>query len=141
MIKKEHDFDISAVYFWSDGSAVLGPSKRHPAFIANRLSEILDTSEPNQSRHCPGKLNPAYDGSRGLRADAITSESRWLNEPAFLVLPEDKWPEDVPQTNPTLDLVADAPAEVVQLVEVASRLSPQLLDLSRYSSFIRAVFN
>ena len=24
MIKKEHDFDISAVYFWSDSSAVLG---------------------------------------------------------------------------------------------------------------------
>ena len=83
MIKKEHDFDISAVYFWSDSSAVLGqirvPSKRHPAFTANRLSVFLDTSEPNQWLHCPGKLNPANDGSRGLRADAITSESRWVN--------------------------------------------------------------
>ena len=140
MIKKEHDFDISPVYFWSDSSAVLGqirgPSKGHPAFIANRLSEILDTLEPNQWRHCPGNLNPADDGSRGLRADAITSEGRWLNGPVFLVLPGDKWPEDVPQTKPTLDIVADAPAEVVQLVEVASRLSPQLLNLSRCSSFI-----
>ena len=92
MIKKEHDFDISPVYVWSDSIAVLGqirgPSKHHPAFIANRLSEILDTSESNQWRHCPGKLNPADDGSRGLRAYAITSESRWLNGPAFLVLPE-----------------------------------------------------
>ena len=141
MIKKEHDFDIFPVYFWSDSIAVLGQlrgsSKRNPAFIANRLSEILDTSELNQWRHCPGKRNPADDGSRGLRTDAVTSESRWLNGPAFLVLPEDKWPENVPQTKPTLDLVADAPAEVHQLVEVASRLSPQLLDLSRYSPFIK----
>ena len=94
MIKKEHDFDISAVYFWNDSSAALGqirgPSKRHPTFIPNKLSGILDTSEPNQWRHCPGKRNPADDGSRGLRADAITSESRWLNGPAFLVLLEDK---------------------------------------------------
>ena len=40
MIKQEHVFDISAVYFWSDSSAVLeqilGPWKRHPVFIANR---------------------------------------------------------------------------------------------------------
>ena len=94
MIKKEHDFDIAALYFWSDSRAVLGhirgPSKRHPAFIANRLSEILDTSEPNLWLHCPGKLNPADDGSRGLRADAITSESCWLNGPALLLLTEDK---------------------------------------------------
>ena len=125
VIQREHDYKISTVCFWSDSSTVIGqirgPSKRHPSFTANRLSEILDTSEPNQWRHCPGKLNPADDGSRGLRADAITSDSRWLNGPAFLLLPENQWPK----TNPTPDLVADTPVEVVQLAEVTSRLSRQ----------------
>ena len=94
MIQKEHDYEVSSTYYWSDSSAVIGQihgeSKRHPAFTANRLSEILDTSEPQQWRHCPGKLNPADDGSRGLRADAITSNCRWLNGPAFLLLSEDQ---------------------------------------------------
>ena len=139
VIQTEHDYKISTVCFWSDKGAVIGqirgPSKRHPAFIANRLSEILDTSEPNQWRHCPGKLYPTDDDSRGLRADAVMYDSRWLNGPAFLLLQEDQRAEDIPKTNPTPDLVADTPVEVVQLAEVTSRLSPQLVDLSRYSSF------
>ena len=80
MIQKEHDYEISSTHYWSDSSAVIGrirgESKRHPAFTANRLSEILDASEPQQWRHCPGKLNPADDGSRGLKADAITPNCR-----------------------------------------------------------------
>ena len=77
MIQKEHDYEISTIWFWSDSSAVIGqirgPSKHHPTFIANRLSEILDTSEPDQWRHCPGKLNPADEGTRGMGAGATTS--------------------------------------------------------------------
>ena len=41
MIQKENDYEISTIWFWSDSSAVIGqirgPSKRHPAFIANIL--------------------------------------------------------------------------------------------------------
>ena len=99
MIQKEHDYKVSSTYYWSDSSVVIcqirGESKRHPAFTANRLSKFLDTSEPRQWRHCPGKLNPADDGSRGLKADAITPNCRWLNGLAFLLLSEDQWPEDI----------------------------------------------
>lgn len=68
-------------------------SKCHPAFIANRIGEILDSTKPCQWNHCPGELNLADDGSRGLPATLITSRSRWLNGPAFLLLPEEKWPK------------------------------------------------
>ena len=89
-IQKEHDYEVSSSYYWSDSSAVIGrihrESKRHPAFTAIRLFEILDTSELQQWRHCPGKLNPADDGSRGLKADAITPNCHWLNGPSFLLL-------------------------------------------------------
>ena len=98
MIQKEHDFEISSTHYWSDSSAVIGQicgeSNQHPAFTANRLSEILDASE--QWCHCPGKLKPADDGSHGLKADAISPNCCWLNGPAFLLLSEDKWPEDIP---------------------------------------------
>ena len=96
---KEHDYAISSTCYWSDSTAVIGQirgeSKRHSAFTANRLSEILDASEPQQWRYCPGKLNPADDGSRGLKADAITPNCHWLNGPAFLLLSENLWPEDI----------------------------------------------
>ena len=52
VIGKEHDYEVSSTYYWSDSSAVIGQirgeSKRHPAFTANRLSKILDTSESQQ---------------------------------------------------------------------------------------------
>ena len=80
IIQREHDYEISTVTFWSDSSAVIGQirglSKRHPSLTANRVSEILETSEPQQWRHCCGKLNPADDASRGLKADAITPDGR-----------------------------------------------------------------
>ena len=141
MIQKEHDYEVSSTYYWSDSSAVTGQihgeSKRHPAFTANRLSEILDTSEPQQWRHCPGKLNPADDGSRGLRADAITSNRRWLNGPAFLLLSEDQWPEHISKSKFAHDVTCEVPCETLMSVVDAWKLNPLFIDLSRYSSFAK----
>ena len=141
MIQKEHDYEISSTHYWSDSSAVIGQirgeSKRHPAFTANRLSEILDASEPQQWCHCPGKLNSADDGSRGLKADAITPNCRWLNGPAFLLKSEDQWPEDIPKSKFTTDMTCETPAEINMSAAVAWKLSPELMDLSHYSSFVK----
>ncbi|KAL9977438.1 hypothetical protein ACROYT_G014841 [Oculina patagonica] len=97
VVIKEHDYIIDSTYYWTDSSTVFqwirGVSKRHPAFIANRIGEILDSTEPNQWNHCPGQLNPADDGSRGLPVSSIASGSRWVNGPAFLHLPEERWPK------------------------------------------------
>ena len=97
VIIKEHDYRIDSTYLWADSSTVfqwiLGESKRHPAFIANRVGEILNTTEGSQWNHCPGPVNPADDGSRGLPVTAITSASRWLNGPVFFTLSEEKYPK------------------------------------------------
>ena len=144
MIQKEHDYEVSSTYYWSDSNAVIGQirgeSKRHPAFTANRLSEIPDTSEPQQWRHCPGKLNPADDGSRGLKADSITPNCRWLNGPSFLLLSEDQWPEDIPKSMFAPDVtceVPEVPGETFMSAVDGWKLNPQFIDLSRYSSFVK----
>ena len=72
---------------------IRGVSKRHPAFIANRIGEILDLTDPCQWDHFPGLLNPADHGSKGLPVTSTTSGSSWLNGLAFLLLPEEKWPK------------------------------------------------
>ena len=99
IIEKEHDYNFSSMHFWSDSTTVLhwirGASTRHVSFIANRLSEILDTTESTQWHYCPTKLNPADDGTRGLPASSITLNSKWLNGPDFLQLGESEWPVDI----------------------------------------------
>ena len=97
----------------------------------------FDTSEPQQWRHCPGKLNPADDGSLGLRADAITSNCRWLNGPAFLLLSEDQWPEDISKSKFAPDVTCEVPCETLMSVVDGWKLNPLFIDLSRYSSFVK----
>ena len=97
VVIKEHDYIIDSTYFCTDSSTVFqwirGVSKRHPAFIANRIGEILDSIDLCQWNHCPGLLNPADHSSRGLPVTSIKSGSSWLNGPAVLPLPEEKWPK------------------------------------------------
>ena len=145
VVIKEHDYIIDSTYFWTDSSTVFqwihGVSKRHPTFIANRIGEILDSTYPCQWNHCPGLLNPADDGSRGLPVTSITSGSRWLNGPAFLLLPEEKWPKgnsaleppkqyvDDPQTRETAVTCID---EVKDTKNQTEHFSP-----AKYSSLTR----
>ncbi len=143
---KEHDYELEAVYYWSDSTTVLqwirGTSKRHPSFIANRLGEILDSTEPNQWRYCPSKLNPADDGSRGLPVSAITSGSRWLTGPGYLREEEQAWPED--KTIKSAPMECEPPNdENILDVQWSSKASTEkknteILNLAKYSSYFRA---
>ncbi|XP_068728886.1 uncharacterized protein [Montipora capricornis] len=47
------------------------------------------------------------DGSPGLPVTSITSGSRWLNGPAFLLLPEEKWPKGNSTLGPPKQYVDD----------------------------------
>ena len=95
---------MDSTYLWADSSTVFqwirGESKRHPSFVANRVGEILGTTEPSQWNHCLGPVNPTYDGSRGLPVTAITSESRWLNSPVILILSEKSGLKEIQSLNP-----------------------------------------
>ena len=55
-------------------------------------------TEPQQCCHCPGKLNPANDGSHSLEADTITPNCCWFKGTAYLLLSEDQEPEDIPRS-------------------------------------------
>jgi len=40
-----------------------------------------------------------------------------MNGPAFLLLPEDHWPEDIPKTKLPPDFACDVPTETVLLAD------------------------
>lgn len=61
-------------------------------FMANRITEIMETIAPHQWRHVPGILKPADECSRGLCPSEMDSNHRWYRGPEFLSLPPEQWP-------------------------------------------------
>jgi hypothetical protein len=94
LVQSEIDWDISNVIFWTDSTTVLqyiNKSRRFHCFIATRLEEIHEYTQPEQWRYVPGRLNPADDGSRGLPVESFLS--KWWSEPEFLYEDVNQWPE------------------------------------------------
>ena len=89
VVIKEHDYIIHSTHFWTDSTMfrwICGVSEHQPDIIANRIDEILDTTEPNQWNHCPGDLNPADDGSRGTSSELYYTRESLAKWPCTLTL-------------------------------------------------------
>ncbi len=86
---------IETPVFWTDATSVLqytgNESKRFYTFVANRVAKIQSTTEVLQWRYVDSALNPADDGSRGVKAEELTKSRRWLVSPEFLWKTEDSW--------------------------------------------------
>ena len=96
LILKEIDLVVSASFFWTDSKITLqyinNETRRFKTYVANRVAEIRDASQPCQWRHCPGSLNPADKASRGISAQRFLTSKRWFKGLAFLIKPEEEWP-------------------------------------------------
>ena len=80
--------DKSKWVFWSDSMDVLywirGQSRKFKLFVANRVGEIQASTNPEQWRYVPTKLNPSDLLIRGLSVSPRTEEDKWWSGPAFL---------------------------------------------------------
>ena len=96
LILKEIDLVMSTSFFWTDSKITLqyinNETRRFKTYVANRVAEIRDASQPCQWRHCPGSLNPADEASRGIWAQRFLTSERWFKGPAFLMKLEEDWP-------------------------------------------------
>lgn len=102
MILRELDLPVDDVFFWTDSTCTLGyianQDKRFKVFVANKLAAIHESTQVSQWHYVNTKLNPADDASRGLSAQELVSNKRWLNGPDFLWSNEDDWPQP-PESN------------------------------------------
>ena len=97
-IVKEHEMKINSCSFWSDSTTVLqwihSSHRKQQVFVANRVAEILDTTDVSQWKHVSGINNPADIGTRAINIEEL-KRSEWLTGPAWLRQPKGEWPEQV----------------------------------------------
>ena len=97
MMQHELDVALEEEFFWTDSTCVLSyitnKEKRFQTFVANRITTIHEGSRPDQWNYVDTDSNPADDAFRGLSAEDIIHQSRWINGPPFLWEAEDRWPK------------------------------------------------
>ena len=77
---------VDKVFMRTDSTTVLqwiNSTNKHPIFIANRVSEILENTSVDQWNHVATCDNPADASTRGMPAEVLQSSS-WVKGPDFL---------------------------------------------------------
>ncbi|XP_033127085.1 uncharacterized protein LOC117124857 [Anneissia japonica] len=100
-LKEEMSLKFDRVIFFSDSiiafSWIRGQSRLYRSFVANRVAEIQNQTDPADWRHIPGEHNIADQASRGIKVKDL--EHDWKNGPAFLKLPDEQWPKSIPKAD------------------------------------------
>ena len=139
MIQKELDVLSSQITYWTDSTTVLqyikSETTRFHSFVSNRVAEINDVLDPKSWIHVPGRLNAA-DCSRGLSAQEILGESRWIHGPKFLWKEQNYWP-DQPACQPSGE--DDPEVKWGSWLVLTSEISDAFMDPKRTSSWTHLV--
>ncbi|XP_014679127.1 PREDICTED: uncharacterized protein LOC106818975, partial [Priapulus caudatus] len=88
LLETELKVGIQRHVYWSDSEVVLkylrNEVKRFKPFVANRVAEIRDLTQPEDWHHVPTDCNPADLCSRGTTVAALDPNSLWFQGPPFL---------------------------------------------------------
>ena len=91
------EIEQTKVTYWVEscnvGYWIHSQSQNFKPFVAHRVGEIHQDSNPEQWRYVSGKLNPADHGTRGLTVEELVENECWWGVPAFLNQPKENWPE------------------------------------------------
>ena len=143
LLQRELNYKDAVHVYWSDSRVVLGyianESKRFHVFVANRVEQIREQTDPSQWRYVDTKNNPADIASRGTNAADLV-KSTWFSGPVFLWQPELPVKDEI--TDCTIDPLGDP--EVRKVSCLASCAEPErhsslLARLEYFSSWYRAV--
>ena len=100
MLMKVLQYENLEEFYWSDSKVVLGyisnEAKRFHTYVANRIQQIRNHTEPGQWNYVSTQENPADFVSRGLSVRSLLEKTNWLNGPDFL------WQQDL-QTSTATD--------------------------------------
>ena len=85
---EELKMKVDNVYFYSDSKTVINyihnDYSNFGVFVAHRIPEIRNHSEPKQCYYVPSKLNVADHATRCVNVQNLQNNCRWFNGPKFL---------------------------------------------------------
>ena len=135
-IVKEHESEIQSCNLWTDSTTVLqwihSSHRKQQIFVANRVAEILDTTDVSQWIQVSGINNPTKIGTRPISVDQL-KRSEWLTESAWLKQPDNEWPEQV-----NLEFTSDEQNEQMAFISTTKEKEP-IVQCERFSNFVRLV--
>ncbi|XP_061717619.1 uncharacterized protein LOC133525351 [Cydia pomonella] len=138
-ILQAHRFKPSATIFWTDSTTVLkwirSDARAFKPFVAHRLGEILETTNPSDWRWIPTFLNIADDATKPKRTD-FTASHRWFTGPQFLVEPSCTWPTERVIDEEEISPDPELKSNLVVLLLDTPHLN-LLPDPTRFSSWLR----
>ena len=105
-------------------------------FVRTRVNEILSLTNKEQWKHCPGEMNPADLGSRGVLATQLKEIVLWWEGPECLRKPQADWPKLSRLEN---DESVEAERKVSSLAVPVNK--PQgigsMIELSKHSNLLK----
>ena len=137
------------VLYWTDSTDVLfwlRNRKPRKIFVENRVTSILQLTEPEQWRHVKGTENPADCGTRGISLAELVNQEKWFKGPQF-ILNDDSL---IAQSETTAELSPEAQKEskketlsTTVTVTTATRASSSddnnLFDITKCSSLKQVI--
>ncbi|XP_070378097.1 uncharacterized protein [Dermacentor albipictus] len=137
-LERSLSLPIAKWYLWTDSSIALqwvrGPAQQWKPFVANRVLEIQQRSDPDIWNHCSGIENAADLLTRGVTRQVLQSSSLWWNGPAWLSKPSTCWPRHEGTTDM---IIAEEERRTLRVHNVTVKES--VLPLQKYSSLSRLV--
>ena len=128
------------VVCWTDSMVTLHWIRRQNScwkpFVANRVSEIQSTWDPECWQYCASKDNPADLLTRGVTCDHLISSGLWWNGPQWLSLPL----EYQPSQQRSEDIPPEACEEERRVTRVCTAVAVKpFIDMSRYSTWMKLI--
>ncbi|XP_075157897.1 uncharacterized protein LOC142231164 [Haematobia irritans] len=126
-----------SVYCWTDSTIVLSWLSKPPCFwatfVANRVSKIVEITNPCNWGHVSSECNPADLASRGVYPIDLLDTNLWWQGPIWLRAPMNSWP-----------ITTDYSSEDLQIERKSIKVNFAFFEkfediLNRFSSFSRAL--
>ncbi|KAK7930431.1 hypothetical protein WMY93_006826 [Mugilogobius chulae] len=138
--RKELHMSLQDSVFWTDSASVLkyikNETSRFKIFVANRVSEILKSSQPEQWRYVDTASNPADAASRGVKMEAFLKNEMWPSGPPFIRQLVTEWPEN-PESVEHLSQDDPELKKIVTVNAVQAEEDPTTHLVHHYSSWFR----
>lgn len=140
-VLNSHRFKISRSIFWSDSKTVLhwicDDKRKYKTFVANRVGEILDSTNPTQWNWVSTHQNAADDATRDSYPPEFIVSRRWVNGPEWLAEEECHWPHQPQEIIPDEKDLELQPIKHVMMMTHQKAVQFNFARSSSYSKVLR----